>query len=307
MLTGSRGNQQKGFILVSVLLILTVLISCTVGFAWFARAQFRRISVERFALRSRGMAYAAVLQIAKGLQYDKNDHDSYSEEWFGQHAIPADDMGIMLVNIEPLDGLFPVNELFLPDGVTLRNEIKPSWEKIWKDRNQEGWGTVILDFLDVDEKPRLGSYEKEYFVNRDISDISELLILDDFPVELITGNVGITGLNKILTPWSSGKINLNIAPLEVLILLDGIDESIASEIIETRSLSPFKELKDLTEMKSFSEALMPRVMNMVTFKSTYFRVVVKVLRSDNEAAMLYSAILKKEGSKSPSIVKWEEI
>lgn len=306
MLTGSQ-DRKHGFILVSILLVLTVLLSCTVGYAWFARAQFKRISAERFELRSRSIAYAAVLQIAKGLQYDKNDYDSYTEEWFGQNAIPIDDLGILLVNIEPLDDLFPVNELFLPDGVTLRNEIRASWEKIWKDRNQEGWGTVILDFLDEDVKPRLGSYERRFFINRDISDLSDFLVLEGFPQELISGNAGMTGLKELLTPWSSGKININVAPLEVLVLLDGIDESIAGDIIETRAVNPFTDLKDLTEMQSFSEALVPRIMNMVTFKSTYFRVVMKVLRPDNESAMIYRVILKKDGSRSTSIVKWEEI
>lgn len=288
-------------------MVLTVLVSCTVGYAWFARSQFRRMSAERFSLRSRGIAYAAVLQIAKGLQYDKNDYDSYSEEWFGQHVIPIEGLGLMVAQIKPLDDLFPINELFLPDGVTLRNEMRDIWERIWDDRQNGQLAPVVLDFMDTDTKPRLGSYERDSFINRGISEMSELLRIEGFPGDLIAGQPGMPGLEKIFTPWSSGKINMNVAPLEVLMLLEGVDESMALEILEARSLKPFTDLEDLSSLSSFPDDLLPRIMNIVTFKSDYFSVVLNILSSDNKAGMTYRAILKKSGNSAPSIVKWEEI
>jgi type II secretory pathway component PulK len=288
-------------------MVLTVLVSCTVGYAWFAREQFRRMAAERFALRSRGIAYAAVLQIAKGLQYDKNDYDSYSEEWFGQHATPIEGLGLMVTQIQPLDDLFPINQLFLPDGVTLRNEMKDIWERIWDDRQNGQLAPVVLDFMDTDTKPRLGSYERDSFINRGISEMSELLRIEGFPAELITGQPGMPGLEKIFTPWSSGKINMNVAPPEVLTLLEGVDESMALEIVEARSQNPFTDLEDLSRLSSFPDDVLPRIMNIVTFKSDYFSVVLNILSSDNKSGMTYRAILKKSGNSAPSIVKWEEM
>jgi type II secretory pathway component PulK len=288
-------------------MVLTVLVSCTVGYAWFARGQFRRMAAERFALRSRGIAYAAVLQIAKGLQYDKNDYDSYSEEWFGQHATPIEGLGLMVTQIQPLDDLFPINQLFLPDGVTLRNEMKDIWERIWDDRQNGQLAPVVLDFMDTDTKPRLGSYERDSFINRGISEMSELLRIEGFPAELITGQPGMPGLEKIFTPWSSGKINMNVAPPEVLTLLEGVDESMALEIVEARSQNPFTDLEDLSRLSSFPDDVLPRIMNIVTFKSDYFSVVLNILSSDNKSGMTYRAILKKSGNSAPSIVKWEEM
>ena len=305
MWTGSR-NRRSGFVLVSVLMVLAVLVACTVGYSWFARMQLHRISNQRFALGSRSIAYAAVLQVAKGLDLDENDYDSYREEWFGRHPVPVDGLGMVTVDIKPLDDLFPINHLFLPDGVTLRNEMRDSWERIWHERGQDTLGTVILDFLDKDRKPRLGSYERDYFVNGDICDLSELSIIDGFPDGLIAGQPGMPGLSHLFTPWCSDKININVASPQVLLMLDDMGSREVSEIIEARRSESITSLDDLMKLNSFPEESLPKIMNMVAFRSTYFEVSVTASGSEDETPLTYSAILKKNGSAGVTIVKWEE-
>jgi len=306
MWTGSR-NKESGFVLVSVLMLLSVLVACTVGYAWFARTQLKRISNESFALSSRSVAYSMVLQVAKGLGLDENDYDSYREEWFGRHLIPIDGLGMITVDISPLDDIFPINCLFLPDGVTLRNEMKDLWERLWHERGQDNLGTLVLDFLDKDRKPRLGSYERDYFVNGKISDLSVLSLIEGLPADLIDGKPGMPGLKELFTPWCADKININVAPAQVLSLLDDMDRQEVDELIRTRKIKPLTSLDDLASLNSFPQEALPKIMNMVTFKSTYFEVKVSTSRPGDKIPFSYKAVLEKNGSAGVTIVMWKEI
>jgi len=304
---GSQGKKKrKGFILVSILLVMTLLVAGATGYAWFARNQLKILSSEKFALQSRGIAYAAVLQIAKGLQYDDNDFDSYTEPWFQKQFIPIPDLGMVIIDIAPLDDKIPLNELFLPDGATLRAEMDHTWKELWNLYGNSRAGTIILDFIDKDKRPRLGGLELDLYPNRDLADISELRILGEHLEGVLPAPPMVPRLEDLVTIWCSGKINLNVAPYSVLLMIDGINENAAQEIIEFRQGSPLESMEDLERSStSFENSAVPRIVNLVGFKSSYFRVSVQVRSLMDQSVNNYSAILLKESS-SCRIVKWEE-
>lgn len=307
LLSGSPGKKgRKGFILVSILLVMTLLVAGATGYAWFARNQLKILSSEKFALQSRGIAYAAVLQISKGLQYDDNDFDSYTEPWFQKQFIPIPDLGIVIIDIAPLDDKIPLNELFLPDGATLRTEMDHTWKELWNLYGNPRAGTIILDFIDTNKRPRLGGLEQDFYPNRDLADISELRILGEHLEGVLPPPPMVPRLENLVTIWSSGKINLNVAPYGVLLMIDGINGNAAQEIIEFRQRSPLESMEDL-EMSStsFENSAVPRIVNLVGFKSSYFRVSVQIRSLMDQSVNNYNAILLKESS-SCRIVKWEE-
>jgi general secretion pathway protein K len=130
----------------------------------------------------------------------------------------------------------------------------------------------LLDWMDIDENPRLSGSESADYVarpnpgyspyvakNGPIDDLSELLLVRGVTPEIYFGtddpNVvrmpgprrptmgpafepgpgGPVGLIDLFTPISSGMININTASAQVLQLVPGIDPSLAQAIIMTRS------------------------------------------------------------------------
>jgi len=301
-----KASRERGFILISVLLLSTVFLTASLGYAWFARSQVRRMEALRFSERGRGIAYAAVLEVAKGLKYDDNEFDSFLEPWFGIHLIPVPEFGLLTVHISPLDDKFPINSLFLPDGETLRGEIEYSWERIWEFYGEPRLGSIILDFLDRNTTPRLGSDERAGFLNRDLMDLSELSIIEGFPSELLLETPGRPALKDFFTLWSGGKINLNVAPVQVLDMIDGIDETVASDIMALRERKAITGFDDIYgDIPSFPADILPRVVNLLGFKSTCFRVMVEARSLQGEHQGMFVAVLKRDGS-GCRIIKWEE-
>ena len=82
---------------------------------------------------------------------------------------------------------------------------------------------VALDFMDANDKARVGGAERGSFINRPPLDISEFLLLEEVTPELLGGVPGRPGLADFCTVWSGGKVNLNVAPQRVLKLLPGLD------------------------------------------------------------------------------------
>ena len=307
-MNGSRdkSGRKGGFVLVSILLVMTLLIAGATGYAWFARNQLEFISREKFDVKARGISYAAVLQIAKGLQYDDNAYDSFLEPWFGTQLIPVPELGILKIDIIPMDGKIPINELFLPDGETLRREMTYSWDEIWDIYEDSRLGTVLLDFLDRNTRPRLGGEERDYFPNRDLADISEIRLLESIPEEIFASTPLTPALGDLITVSGSGKINLNIASFAVLRLIDGVNETAALEIIEERQKEPFKSIEEVQRrVPSLDEGAIPRIMNLLGFKSSYFRINVEVRSVPDQDFKYYSAVLHKDGARC-TIAKWEE-
>ena len=121
-LSCSRKHAHPGFVLVSVLMLGALLISCATAFTWFVRAQVRSVLRERTALTQRSMAHlladAVVGLIVEAS--DRSNADSLRQRWFKPFLFPADDLGLLAVQVTPLDDKLPIRNLFLPDGNTLR-------------------------------------------------------------------------------------------------------------------------------------------------------------------------------------------
>ena len=91
------------------------------------------------------------------------------------------------------------------------------------------------DFMDANDKARVGGAERGSFINRPPLDISEFLLLEEVTPELLDGVPGRPGLADFCTVWSGGKVNLNVAPQRVLELLPGLDVSFADRVTSSRS------------------------------------------------------------------------
>jgi hypothetical protein len=290
---------------VTVLLISALFLSAAVSYAWFARQEMRRASSEEFALTARGLAVIACREVAGLIASDNGECDSrherlYSGEPFGM------DYGEFLVSavITPLDDKIPINGLFLPDGVTMKNEYIYPWNQIWSALGVKN-ASVILDFLDSDSDARSGSREDESFANKPISDLSELLWLPEVTRGMLYSGVSSDmAIDRFFTVHGNAGININMAPVPVIAALDpGTGSDVAEAVAAFRLGREIRNGEDLESVVGFSSTAITRLKNVLNYKSEFFSVNFKIERQ--AAARNFETIVKRGGN-GCEIISWRE-
>ncbi|MCR4819471.1 MAG: general secretion pathway protein GspK [Fretibacterium sp.] len=299
-----RSRGRRGFVLVSVLMLGVLLIACATAFTWFVRTQIRGVLRERVALTNRSMA-VLIVDAAIGIideVSDRSKGDSPIQDWFKPFLFPADDLGLWAVQVMPLDDKLPIRNLFLPDGNTLRMELRAPWEDMWDALGHRELAVPVLDFMDKDGKARVGGLEREEFLNRPPLDLSELLVMQEITPEIFHGEAGRLGIEKYCTLFSDGKVNLNVAPPEVLELLPGLDDVQVSRLIAYRAEKALGSFEDLQAVPGLSPRTATQLTNLAGFKSRYFSVRIEFL-DESPGGTSFQIIFDRTEKK---IVRWEE-
>lgn len=303
----TAGNRNRAFVLVSVMMLGVMLISCATAFAWFVRIQVRSVGREREALTNRSMANVLAEAVMKVLGdfTTETDYDSPTQRWFQPFIIPFEngDIDIWVMSITPLDDKIPLRNLFLPDGNTLRHEFEEPLQNMLEKINARSLEMPLLDFLDRNNRPRVGGVERDDFINRGVYDISELLMLSpDITPEILYGHDGNLGIADYCTVFSDGKININVAPVHVLELLPGLDErGLAERIAQVREEEPIKDFRDVQSLPGASPKTATLLTNIIGFKSRYFGIKIENL--EEEGGTSFNIIFDRT---TKQIVRWEE-
>lgn len=302
-----KNRKEKGFVLVSVLMLGVLLISCATAFTWFVRMQVRTIGRERLNISSRSMAHV-ITGAVMNMSYEISQsigYDSPLQRWYKPFVLSlGDELGIWVVQMTPLDDKIPLGNLFLPDGNTLRRELTDVWENMWDKLHHREAESIVLDFLDRNTRPRVGSKEEDYFINRGPYDMSELLMLSkDIPSEVIYGSGGQMGLADYCTIYSEGRINLNFAPVHVMELLPGLDTGLASRVAQIRNDEPLEALEDVQRIPGASGRTASLLTNIAAFKSRYFMLQIHGLNGNGEGGTSFNIIFDRT---TRQIVRWEE-
>ena len=301
-------NKQRGFILLSVMISVTLLLTSAMAFAWFARTEAKKAETESLILKARSAAEIACTIAAEKIAKDKNGYDSRTEILYSPNIPTRIALGDYTVafNIEPLDNKIPLKGLFLPDGVTVRTEYEDAWNSIWNTIKQPDLAVLVLDFMDSDSKQKLGGSERADNINRLVSDLTELKLIPEVTDDILYGKKEAPlSLNTYLTVYGREKININVASPSVLAILDiRIGESVAQNIAAARLTAPLKSVDDLKKVPGFPAAVATKRANIWGFESSYFRVLMKV-SDKSKRERNYSIILQRSGA-SCKIVRWEE-
>jgi hypothetical protein len=285
------------------MLLGVLFISCATSFAWFTRLQIKSALREKVSLANRSMAQVLSLSIVAGIKSNTLvNYDSLRLEWFKPFFMPAGDQGTWVVQVVPLDDKIPIRHLFLPDGNTLRNELRQAWEDLWITLEHRELSERVLDFMDRNTRPRLGGAELETDLNRSPLDLSELLGLEEITPEILYGGNGKQGLADYCTLWGDGRINLNMAPVHVMELLPGLDRSLAEKIVDYREREALKGTADLRRIPGFPAKAVTTLMNLTAFKSRYFMIKIEILE-ETGGGMGFNVVFDKTAGK---IVRWEE-
>lgn len=300
----SCSHRRGGFVLVSVLMLGVLLISCATAFTWFVRLQVRSVLRERVALTNRSMAQVLSRAVINAIAEvsGRTSADSPTQAWFKPLTFPTDDLGTWRVQVTPLDDRFPIRNLFLPDGNTLRMELRDLWEDLWEALGHRELAVPVLDFLDKNDTGRVGGVERESFINRAPLDMSEFLMMGEMTEGILYGEEGRPGLEDFCTIWSDGRINLNVAPVRVLELLPGLDRTRARQLAEYRRENALGSMADVQAMPGFSARTSMQLTNLAVFKSRYFALHIEFLDT-SAGGTAFDIIFDRTARK---VVRWEE-
>ncbi|MDR3353663.1 MAG: general secretion pathway protein GspK [Synergistaceae bacterium] len=300
-------RSSRGFILVVVMFMSVLILSAATSLAWFARLEMRRVSDEEFAMVSRSLVDVVRVKVSGWIAGDNNEYDSGLEPLYSGEfplSLSFNDWDVT-IKVTPLDGQFPINGIFLPDGMTLRGELEYPWNRIWTRLNAVLLSAVVLDFLDKDSLPRPGSREEDFFLNRKISDMSELLNLPEITPGLLYKDVSKeTAIDEFFTIYTDDKINVNLATEQVLSVLDSdIDAGVINSLLAFRATESIKNSKDLIRIPGFPASATARLNNVIGYKSSYFAIDMKVEHANSERN--FKIFLKRTGN-TCQIINWRE-
>jgi len=241
----------------------------------------------------------------RGLKLDNNKYDSPLEEWFQPMFIPLNNYGFANVVLRPLDNKIPLQHLFLPDGNTLRNELKDVWERMWTELEERSTlPAKVLDYLDKNTTPRLGGRDGPDNLNRNPFDISELLGMEEITPEILYGDGTRLGLADYCTMWSDAKININTAEPHTLAILNSLNKNLADEIVKFREEKAISSLNELRGIPSFPPRAIPTLMNLIGFTSSYYSLKIELINEELSSTRYFDIVLHKPTS---SILRWEEM
>jgi len=166
----------------------------------------------------------------------------------------------------------------------------------------------ILDWIDPDTNPHVNGTESNYYESLDppykakdglMDDLSELLLVRGVTPEIyglegaippppppeFRDEIGFDAppvqratLKQLFTPLSSGQININTAPTEVLQLVPFIDENVAQRIIWCRSgqdtgqPTPFRNPGEALLCAGLNQSVVGQIQNRFTVRSMTFEV-----------------------------------
>lgn len=285
-----------------------LLISCATAFSVFVRNQVRTVWREVDGIKSRSMTLVLVNAVTSLLSEitSQTKYDSLTQRWYQPFVFNVPEIGIYMLQVTPLDDKIPLRQLFLPDGNTLRREMTEVWRQMWDKLKHRNLEMITLDFFDRNTRARMGSSERDNFINRGPYDISELLLLSpDINAEILYGDGVNMGLSDYCTLYSEGKINLNVAPVHVLELIPGLDAGgLAESIVEYRTENAITSLSDVQKIPGASARTSNRIMNIAGFRSRYFSIKLECMSTENKAVSSYSIIYDRT---TKLIVKWEEL
>lgn len=283
-----RLENEKGIALLVTLLILVLVVALAyevfrIGAQSAQTGAYGRDSIRCVLLAEAGTGAA---RIALRVDARDNQYDTLDEIW-SRSALPITlGDGEVRVTIEDEERKIDLNRLMLPNGIAPDERRLAVFQRLLDTLGiDRGVADAVVDWLDTDENPRAGGAESSYYLGlpnpyrakNDLFDtIGELRL-----VRGVTSEV-FEKLRPFVTVSSSGMVNINTAPKEVLMSLSAgtdlavgaIDAKTADEIIEYRKDHPFTDASQIGNVSPFLRDLYARTLirNIVDVRSMYFHV-----------------------------------
>jgi len=306
-------NAGVALLITLLVLVLIVILAMEIFRAGARAAQtgaFGRDSVRGSLLAEAGLAAAriALRETAKDFQYETLD-----QVW--SRPVPPIELGegTILVTVEDEERKINLNRLVLPNGNAPDEQRLAVFRKLLANLDIDpSLADAVVDWLDNDDTPRVGGAESAYYLSLPYAYRAKNDLFDTLDeLRLVRGMTPerFEKIRPFATIYSSGKVNINTAPKEVLMALSAgqdaadagdIDAAAAEQIIEYRKGNPFRAAGDIGNVSPALRGLYSRTRfpDLIDVKGTAFRV-----RSTGNVSGTYRTI-DAVGLRSGNDIQW---
>jgi general secretion pathway protein K len=284
----ARSNNAGVALLITLLVLVLIVILTMEIFRAGARAAqtgaYGRDSIRATLLAEAGTAAA---RIALREHLKDNQYDTLDQIW--SRPVPPIELGegTILVIVEDEERKINLNRLILPNGNAPDEQRLAVFRKLLTILDVEPTlADAVVDWLDNDDASRVGGAESAYYLSLPYPYRAKNDLFDTVDeVRLVRGMTPETfeKIKPFVTIHSSGKVNLNTAPKEVLMALSAgqdaaeggeIGASAADQVIEYRKENPFRNPREIANVSPPLKDLYDRTRfrDLIDVKGTAYRV-----------------------------------
>ena len=284
-------GNNRGVALLTTLFVLTLVIVLTNEIFRIGARTAQTSAYGRDSIRSTLLAEAGTSAARLALRVDakENKYDTLGEFW-ARPTLPFEmGDGTVSVLVEDEERKINLNRLVMPNG-NAPDENRVAVFRLFLTNMgiDASLADAFVDWLDNDDTPRVGGAESSYYLSlprpykakNDLFDtIEEILLVRGVTLEIYEK------IRPFVTVTSSGKININTAPAEILIALSAgkiasesgsIDNAAVTQLIEYRAEHPFQKTSDIGNVTPFFKNLYNQqsafYSDFLDVKSTYFHI-----------------------------------
>ncbi len=229
------------------------------------------LTVNKIYLKEQAY-YQAVSALKIYLSYLKKDdpsYDSLNDLWTIPLEIPLPD-GYIKIKVEDEERYLNLNIVRDPKGMQIVRRlfdilqitsISPEILRTW---------ITGVGFWDREYPPKKAVMES-------LEELQFLGISSEDYYGKARGFEFFPGISQVATVLSNGRVNLNTAPIEVIMALSPqIDKSLAERLVEYRKNKPLKRVEDLLFVDGFTFEILHELRPWVTVKSENFKITIEV-------------------------------
>ncbi|MBF8260230.1 MAG: Type II secretion system protein K [Actinobacteria bacterium] len=282
-------RNDSGVALLVTLLVLVLIVALAmeifhVGARAAQSGAYGRDSV-RSALLAEGGAAAAKIALRQDAK--DNQYDTLDEIW--SRPVPPIELGegVVAVTVEDEERKLNLNKLILANGNAPDEQRLAVFRKLLSIIGiEQSVADAVVDWLDNDDSARVGGAETSYYMSLPYPYRAKNDLFDTLDELRLVRGITKEAFEKIkpfVTVHSSGMVNINTAPKEILMALsagqdasDGgeISSATADQIIEYRKETPFQKTKDIGSVNPMLRDLYDktRFRDLIDIKSTVFHV-----------------------------------
>ncbi|MBI4699056.1 MAG: type II secretion system minor pseudopilin GspK [Nitrospirae bacterium] len=284
---------QEGSALLITLLIMTLLTSLAVEFAYEVYVDTSALSNWSNAQRSALIASSGQTLGASSIRDIEKSGYSYKAETILPVQKDFGDNTRLEIEIEDENSKFNINSIINPNGTTNESALS-SLKKLLESLNIDmSAADLIADWIDPDHEPRLR--DSEYRAkNTQLWSIDELLSVPGIENKTIKKTL------PYLTVHSDGMININTAPLPVIVSMKDLNETLARRIIAYRETTPFEQWYDVQKVSGM-ETIGRQLGGKIKVKSSCFRITSRA--TVNNITRIIESVM----DTSLKVLFWREI
>jgi general secretion pathway protein K len=304
-------NRNRGFVLIAVLLVISILVAIIVEFNYESRIKLHLS--DNFHNTSKALNYAEA-GVSIAIASLKKNTNILSDKRFvplfsGGIQIPVED-GYCTIVVDDESGKININRLKTSDDKIVRNRVDQILKLIdllnykYQDGPIISYSLIpaIIDWVDYDSEVTYLSFikrdnkgaESNYYMdlmepyrckNAPFETLDELLLIKGMTETVFYGLAGdesqniepVEGIWKYLTIYGDGKVNINEAsPVVIQSLSDEMSPSLVQSIVEQRRIKNFVSVGQLKNIPGITPQLYETVQGLITVKpkNRYYNVTV---------------------------------